>query len=71
MNLPLDELIFSLRLTRRLALPAKFPLALVEFANVRSAPNPTEIHWSLSIDFEELRVKSPTAGRGAGMRCCE
>lgn len=71
MNLPLDELIFSLLLTRQPALPAKFPLALVEFANICSVPSSVEIHWSLSIDFEELRVKSPTAGRGAGMRCRE
>lgn len=65
-NLP-DELIFSLGLTRQPTLPAKLPLASVEFANICSAPRPVEIHWSLSIDFEELRVSSSDCGMRRGV----
>lgn len=62
-----DKLIFSLRLTRQPVLPATFPLALVESANICWDPRPIEIHWSLSMGLKELWVKSCACGMRLGV----
>lgn len=66
-TLSVDELIFSLRLTLHPVLPATFPLALVEFANICWDPKPIETHWSLSMDLKELWVKSSACGMRLGV----
>lgn len=62
-----DKLVFSLCLTLHPVLPATFPLALAEFANICWDPRPIEIHWSLSMDLKELWVKSSACGMRLGV----